>query len=412
MDETRPGYVKRFMWLLFLVSFDANGVDFFLFQGPQHRATGGAGVVVSRSGAAVLHNPANLSFSKKREFYLDLGLSRIRLSITPPPEQAPPGAIDIPLAPLVSLGGSFHLGTPRLSIGMVLVPLGAKGVKTRNNGVPAKNLITNDFIVTDTVSEKTGYRLGVGISWIVQETFRLGFGLHYVTDGLTAVASNESFLSDQVVSYQQQHTEVLLGFFWRAITRFSLYGTYRPQVEPAYDLSVDAGQGANKTTGKNFKPNIYTLGTLLRLNKRVSIMIQYIREQWADGTEKGSTPLAAITGQYPTEYLNTNSFTIAGRLRLASNGALFGGFSIFPPNKGEGIATPDGETVMTGFSPDDFEGLYRRHMAIGFQWRQGNRRQTAYVNYITAHNAGRPGSPGEGDYRLRVYLVGVGGTIQ
>ena len=308
----------------------------------------------------------------------------------------------------MSFGGSYRPEGSNFSFAYIAIPLGGGGVSTKNSGIPAKNLINNDFITVDATAEKDAHRIGLGASWQGHQKIKLGFSAIYYQDNLATVASNEDFSSDQKISYEMTYNEYLFGLKYQASDNVFLSGTYQPSVIPRYKLKIDIGQGEQVSDGFDYRPTKFGLGLRVNLNKYLTTFIQYTRELWEEGTVKGRPPLASILGVVPVEFLNTSNVVMGFRYQDDTKNRYFFAFSHFPANKGEGLSDENGDVVLTGFSADDFEGLNRQHLAFGYQRKLKSRLLTAYLNYISAQNKGTLGSPGEGEYKLRVILLGSG----
>lgn len=392
-----------------LYSFQVNAADFFMYQGAETRASGGAGSIASRGGTAALHNPANLTTSKKMTYDIDVGLANIDFALIPPADQAAPGKIDVPLAPFYSLGASHSLSLfkKKFYLGYFFIPVGFPGVSTSNKSVPSPNPVNNQYVTVDTEVETFTYRLGSGIAYRLTKQIDIGASIQFVSEDFSTIATNESFIGPQNISYSSTYMQYLFGANYR-FKHAKVYFTYQYLSTPMYQLNIDLGGGGTSREVQDYRPTIYTLGVKYRYKQYIPFA-QLSREEWGAGTENGQPPLSAISGILPTEFQTTNNLVFGLKYKLKKSTYATASFAILPSNKGSGVVDDNGNVVLVGYRPEDFQGLDRQNLSLGYEFKYSKKRRiTSHFNYMTGEKSSPINTPSAGDYKLRIIMIGAG----
>lgn len=385
----------------------AFGHDIFSYQGPAYRASGGAGQLFSRSGAAILHNPA-LQVKSPGDVTFDLGLSNWSYRFDPLDDSLSAGDIKLPVVPLVSLGAIYKPQRP-FALGVIFIPLGLAGAKQDVNQFPFRSNGIKTMV--DAEAESRSYKAGLGFAYSFGRKLQVGVGVVHHSFDQTLTLLSES-TGEPVIDirnrYQVQTYRLgFSGHFSRGVWGFS----YQPAVSAEDKLTSTLASGeSGEGTGTQYLPQKAAFGLAINLPKGYTVYFNYLREWWIKGTYEHSDPLdrAVAETDVPTDFLDTNNLVLGLRARVSKGSFLFTSFSSFSGNKGPGVLDADGNTSFSGIGAQDFEALNRRHFNLGYQGRLWQKTFWAYLTYIHGTASAPLDTPGQGDYELKIVLVGSG----
>lgn len=386
---------------------DALGDDIFNFQGLYTRASGGAHQTESRSGAANIHNPANLSLSPTNG-YVDVGMTRMSYEYAPTDDGIDPGQLVMPLVPLTSFGGSWR-PTKKLGLGAIFVPLGMPGAKNKISKFPFKS--GGVAMNADMEAEETSYRAGLGAGYQFSREFRIGLGLlyHHKSSKVT-VLSPDTGEPAVVLGEQGKYITPKLGM-GGFVPSYGTWGmSYRPAMKPKYLMTMElVGSESAESVGKYYVPEVYGAGASLRVAPLFQPYFDYSYERWIPGTFESTPPLALMSGKsVPTDFQNTHNIVLGAKSYVGSKQHFYGSFGYFGANKGAGVQTDEQELVYAGIGPRDFEAMRRQQYTFGYSNSLKQQAFTGYLSYITAAAEAPEETPGAGSYKLNMIMAGGG----
>lgn len=396
--------IKFFIFLLFLINSLCYGADIFEYQGPKTRVSGGLSSLESRSGAACLHNPANLVLSGSKS-YVDIGLANFTYTFSPADTGLNTGIYKAPIIPLTSIGTSLKPSFLKaITFGFLFIPLGAPGLKSEIKDFPFKS--EDGGFMSDMELEESSFKMGLGVGWSFKKRFKLGISaMYHGKDSSINIKSQETGDSIMKISDKSSYLIPKAGFRTRILSRFGLAFTYRPPVWSKYAVNVELPRSQSiSSRAKKYHAAVYTLGIEVKLNRIFTPYFQYQREEWLPGT-KGSTPSMVLvkTGRkVPTEFLNTNNYVLGIKIRLNKRSKIYTGYAKYGSNKGDGVYDANKKIAIAGVGPRDFEALDRTHYTVGYQQRN----MIAYLTYIYSVKIAAKDTPGAGFYNLKIYLLG------
>lgn len=395
----------RLWWLItsIITSSPAWAYDIFEYQGPYSKAHGGAGVVMSKSGEAVFHNPGNLWSTETSDQYIDFSPSRISYTLTTPDPKVKPGVVVVPFAPLLSIGASGKDKASGLSGGLILIPTGA-GTVTKVDDFPVA--IGGVYSSATAESKQTGYKLGFGSAYRISENFSLGISLiqDYTSNQTTLSSAGEELLNFET---KQRSLRPVVGIRYQRPGLGSLGLVYQAATTQHYSLSA-AALGGDKTDffRKNYRAAVMGVGVQFDEFGRFGPFGQYSYEKWVPATFVAQAPAQAVAGATAVEYLNAHSFIVGSRYRLSPDKHLIGTYSFFGKNKGAGINGPDGQAIMQGRGGQDFDSLDRKHYTAGFELDGKSSDLLFYGSYIKGSALSPPDTPSAGFYELTILMIG------
>lgn len=398
--------LKRWLQLSLLISSPAWAYDIFEYQGPYTKAHGGAGVVMSRSGEAVFHNPANLWSTEDSDQYIDFSPSRITYGITTPDPAVKPGLVTVPFAPLLSLGASGKDKASGLAGGIIFIPTGA-GTVTKVEEFPLS--FQGSVTPANVETKQTGYKLGIGTAYRFG-SFSLGLSLiqDFASNETTAVGSEANIGELVAFESSQRSLRPVAGFRYTRTGLGSLGFVYQAAAVQHYSMSVRlvGSKTATDLFRKNYRAAVFGLGLSLEEIGRFAPFGQYTYEKWVPATFLAQAPTQAITGVNAVEYLNAHSYIVGTRYRLQPDRHLMFSYSFFGKNKGAGINGPDGQAVMQGRGGQDFDALDRKHFTGGIQFARKSSDLLFYGSYISGSAVSPPDTPSAGFYELTILMLG------
>ncbi len=379
--------------------------DIFEYQGPYARANGGAGIILSQSGSAVLDNPANLALSQSSDNYVDVAPTHLVYQVTTPDPNTKPGAINVPVLPLLSVGGSYKEPKAPMSFGYMFIPTGfGKAVEVKNFPVSVGGQTQS----TDIKALQKGFKFGVGSSYRVSDRWTLGLSMLINSAGSdTSISSKGQELVHIAYSLSSLHFNLGVNYDWDGLARISF--TVRPSVDMYYNLKLQAlGSATQSFYRRDYRPAVLGLGLLLNSTGQFQTFGQYAYERWVNATTYALAPTQAVAGTAPVEYLNTHNLVIGARYVLASQNKLSFAFSSYSKNKGSGLKGTDGQVLMQGRGAQDFEALDRNHYTFGYEMHNPDSDMLFYGTYIRATALSEEDTPTAGFYELTAYMLGFG----
>lgn len=399
----------KFKGLILLAAVTAHAhqgraADIFEYVGPYSKAHGGAGVIMSDSGAATLHNPANIMRHSKSDYFIDLSPSKLDYQFTSNDPLLKPGNISIPVVPLMSVGGSFKAKNIPLSVGYLLAPTGI-GSTTKVKDFPIS--VNGQYQLAALESSSGGFKTGIGIASPITSHFNLGLSLIYdYTDNLTRVSLQGSEFLSLLTRGRSVRTVFGARYQWTGIGSLAL--SYQPEKKHHYSLRAKAlGSDAVRIYQNEYKPTIYGLGFHSRRIGKLEPFAQYSHERWVAATFDARSPTQAVNGAIPVEYLNTHNIILGTRYSLHANKNLIASYSQFQKNKGDGLSNPDGTVAMQGRGPQDFEALDRYHLTMAYENIRKSSNLLLYGTFIRASAASAEQAPSAGYYELTILMLGL-----
>lgn len=398
-------WVGRYLFYVscnLLIFQSAKAADIFEYQGSSHRATGGAGLLFSGGGEAVLHNPAGIVSKKSWSLDFDLGLMNLNYSIFSPDPSIKPGQISIPVVPLVSVGLETSIFKTGLSLGFFAFPTGI-GSEFSVKEFPVTTAGVTENV--DVTAKQTGFKAGIGIAYKTPIGLSMGLSALYDFQDAenSAAFSNGNIAS---LSWSSQFIRPIIGLRFAKPVIGNISFRYEPATYYSYDLSLDIGSGPQSTSLENYRPEVYSIGYYRRI-KRFIPYFSYAYEKWIEATYRAKPPTHASGNGAPIEYLDTNNITagisfILNKASIASiSYALLGG------NKGLGAFDANGEVAFAGISAQDFEALSRRHLTVSYLKRLKSGVLRFYGSHIYGATVAPEDSPSAGFYEIEVYLLGA-----
>ncbi|MFW7379909.1 MAG: hypothetical protein ACOH5I_13940 [Oligoflexus sp.] len=389
-----------------LISSTAKSADIFELQGSYTKAHGGAGVIMSGSGTATLHNPANLWANSDSDYYVDFSPSKLDYQFTPPDPELPQGQISVPVAPFLSFGGSFKASNSPLAIGYYLAPTGI-GTTTKVDDFPAS--VNGQFQVASIESSAGGFKTGIGLAYKVMPSLCLGLSVLYdYSDNSTKIFLRDAEFLNLVTRGRSIRTGLGARYEWSGFGSFAL--SFQPEKQLHYSLKAKvAGATPVQVFQKDFRPRSLGLGFRSEPIGRFEPYGQYTNERWVSATFIARSPTQAINGEIPVEYLNTHNFVVGSRFRMMPRRNLVASYSSFQKNKGNGLFAADGSTVlMQGRGAQDFEALDRFHVTVGYESLGRSSDWLYYGAYIRGTATAEPDTPAAGFYELTILMLGFG----
>jgi hypothetical protein len=390
---------------LYVTAIDSNpaeAADIFEYQGSSHRATGGAGLLFSGGGEAVIHNPAGIASSKNWSLDFDLGLLNLTYSIFSPDPNVKPGQISIPVIPLVSFGLKRSISNTGLSFGFFAFPTGIGSEFTVDDFPVTTAGVTQNV---DVSSKQTGFKVGAGVGY--KTSIGLNFGVSVLYDYQDS--ENTAQFSDgnrANLTWSSQFVRPIIGLRYKQDLLGNLSFKYEPPTYFSYDLSLDIGTGPQASSFENYRPEVFAIGYYRRI-KRFIPFITYAYEKWVDATYRAKPATSASNTAAPIEYLDTNNFTAGISYIFSRSSVASISYAQFDGNKGLGAFDENGEVAFAGISAQDFEALSRRHVTLSFlkQLKSGVLR--FYGTHIYGATVAPEDSPSAGFYEIEVYLLGA-----
>jgi hypothetical protein len=379
--------------------------DIFDYQGPYTHASGGAGVIMSRSGAAILHNPANLWASPTSDNYVDIAPTNLKYEVTTPSPTVKPGAINVPILPLTSIGGSYKNQTGPLSFGYMLVPTGI-GSSVKVEDFPVS--VNGQYQSANIDSTQKGFRFGIGSAYKVLPNLCLGFSiLNNTSSNNTKISvGGQDFLELQNSS---SSLHLALGTRYEMGSVGTLGLIFRPATDMHYTLKIKAlGSDTQSFYRRDYRPTLYGAGFHSKPLGRFEPYVQYSYERWTPATMYAQAPTQAVNGVLPVEYLNTHSYVLGSRYSLQARRHLSFAYSHYTKNKGAGIMDASGQVLMQGRGAQDFEALDRTHYTAGLEWNTKPADWLIYGSYIHGTAESPENTPSAGFYELTALMVGLG----
>ncbi len=379
--------------------------DIFDYQGPYTRASGGAGVIMSRSGASLLHNPANLWATPTSDAYVDVAPTHLTYKVTTPDPNLKPGSISVPVLPLMSVGGSVKGATGPLSYGYLFIPTGF-GTKVKVEDFPVA--VNGQYQSATVNAVQKGFKLGFGIAYKMLPNLCLGFSLieNYASSSTDISVKGQDFLHLENAS-----TALLFAFGLRYELENigTIATTFRPSTDMHYSLKVQAfGAAPQSFYRRDYRPTLYGFGFESTRLGRFQPYAQYSYERWVPATLYAQAPTQAVSGTTPVEYLNTHSYVLGSKYALQTNRILSFAYSFFSKNKGSGFKSDSGQIAMQGRGAQDFEALDRTHLTAGYEIKTKPSDWLLYGSYIHATATSPENTPSAGFYELTALLVGLG----
>jgi opacity protein-like surface antigen len=379
--------------------------DIFDFQGPRAKLYGGAGITESRSGASILYNPANIFQTADHSYYFDLSPSRIQYQFTPPDPEVGAGTIEVPVAPLLSVGSSVSNKQSGIGIGFVIIPTGAN-TKTEVERFPVA--VNGQYQEASIVNQRTAYKLGTGLAFRI--TDELDFGFSFLYD-YQKNSSQISVDGEEFLKLNDQNTFLIpklgLRYEWQGVMDLGL--EFQPKMTSWYSLDAAAfGGEPTQAYRQKYRPQVVGIGASTTMFSQFQVFGQYRHEKWVDGTFVDESPTQTILGSAPVEFINSHSFVLGSAMALGTGYKATASYSFFGPNKGAGVSSPDGETMAYGRGLQDFESLKRYHLTGGLEMTSASTTSTAYASYAKATAVSEEGTPSAGFYDLTVYMLGYG----
>ena len=277
--------------------------DIFDYQGASAKVYGGAGITESRGGDAILYNPANLVIGKGINYNLDISPSSLKYKFTPAVGGYGTGNINVPLAPFVSYGLSLNEEKSKFAFGFLFIPTGV-GTTTKVSNFPIS--LAGELQVADLENTRTAYKLGLGMAYKFNNSYRFGisFIYDYFKSTSKVILAGEEFLS---VNNANRFVIPRLGFTYKRPKAFTIGVELQPQVTSWYSLDADV-TGANpiNTFRESYKPTVYGIGIKSDFNGPHQVFGQYRYENWVDGTFTQQDPTQALQGDAPVELLNAH----------------------------------------------------------------------------------------------------------
>ena len=394
-----------FAAVIFLISLYSSKIkasDIFEYQGSSHRATGGAGLLFSGGGEAVMHNPAGIASSKNWSFDFDLGLLNLKYSIFSPEPNIKPGQIAIPVIPLVSFGLERSIFKTGLSFGFFAFPTGIGSEFTVDDFPVTTAGITQNV---DVSSKQTGFKVGAGIGYKTPIGLNLGVSILY---DYQAVENTAQFGDGNSASlaWSSQFVRPIVGLRYQQDLLGNFSFKYEPPTYYPYDLSLDIGTGEQTSSFENYRPEVFAIGYYRRI-KRFIPFITYAYEKWVDATFRAKPATSASNTDAPIEYLDTNNVTAGISYIFSRSSVASVSYAQFDGNKGLGVFDGNGEVAFAGISAQDFEALSRRHVTFSFLKQLKSGLIRFYGTHIYGATVAPEDSPSAGFYEIEVYLLGA-----
>lgn len=382
------------------------GNDIFMHQGPWVRASGGAYQTESRTAATVLHNPSRLSNAKSHG-YVDLGLGNFQYKFKPMDEDYQEGAIKIPALPLISTGFSYRPFT-KWTVGAVFIPLGLPGRQEKVDDFPITT--GGDLSNADLTLEQTSYKLATGLSYRFSKALKLGIGVTQHTNATKTTISDpetgEEVMALTLNSKDLSPTLGLSGAMGKLRWGFS---HTRPTYEKYTITASESGNPDETAKGQSYRAATYSAGASYRFNRIIKGFGQYTLERWAPGSDSSTMPVTKITlGSLGTDFKDTDNMVLGAKFILPRQRSIYVSYAQFGANKGYGWYNEEGETIYEGVGLRDFEAMNRQHFTAGYAGKFQGQRLASYLSYINASATAPSGTPSEGDYNLRLILLGSG----
>jgi|GEM_PF-4379893 len=383
----------------------ASAFDIFDYQGPYTRAAGGAGVIMSRSGASILHNPANLWVNPKSDSYVDVAPTRLKYQVTTPNPDLKPGTIDVPVLPLMSVGGSVKGNTGPLSFGYMFIPTGF-GTKVKIEDFPVA--ISGQYQSATINAVQKGFKLGVGMAYKIRQDLCVGFSIiNNFASSRTAITVRGQELLNLENSSSSLHLG--LGLRYQLANLGTIAAVFRPSTDMHYTLKVRAlGSDSQSFYRRDYRPTLYGIGGHSRPLGKFEPFAQYAYERWIPATLYAQSPTQAVSGTAPVEYLNAYNYVLGSRYELETSRHLSLSYSFFSKNKGAGVLGEAGQVAMQGRGAQDFEALDRTHMTAGYEISTKSADWLVYGSYIHATAQSPEDTPSAGFYEMTAFLVGLG----
>jgi opacity protein-like surface antigen len=410
MRRLKASFTKKFRGTLIGLTFvcsahKARANDIFDYQGAYTHASGGAGVTMSRSGEAILHNPANLWASPTSDAYVDFAPTNLKYQVTTPSPNIKPGTINVPVLPLTSVGGSVKGYTGPLSFGYMFVPTGV-GSTVKVEDFP---IAVNGQYQTATInSTQKGFRFGIGSAYKVMPNLCLGFSImnQFSSNSTKISVGGQDFLE---LENKSSSLHLAVGVRYEIASIATLGFIFRPSTDMHYTLKLKAlGSDTQSFYRRDYRPTLYGAGVHSKPLGRFEPYLQYSYERWTPATFYAQAPTQAVSGTAPVEYLNTHSYVIGSRYALHASRHLSFAYSHFTKNKGSGIMDPSGQVAMQGRGAQDFEALDRTHLTAGLELNTKPADWLIYSSYIHGTAESPENTPSAGFYEMTALMVGLG----
>jgi len=375
--------------------------DIFEYHGPFNRAYGGAGIAMGRGGEAVLLNPANLWTNWTSDAYVDGGLLNLKYTLTPSDPNFSPGRVNIPVLPLPSAGGSLKLSN--VAVGAMVLPTGI-GSKSEVKDLP---LFTGgQFQKVSAVSAQKGFKVGLGAAYKVTSRFYVGLSAvhdRYSSESTIALTETDTIKS----KYKWQYTRPIVGMRYRMRNLGTLAFSYQQGKQYPYDLEIQAFSEPPQIVNLiNYRAEVYGIGMVTKAVARFGFFGQYTYEKWLKAREFAKTPNQALTSSAPVEFRSTDNFVVGTRYRLTRKGLLSFAYSYYGGNKGPGALDENGEIILSGRGPQDFEALSRDQYTLSFESIGKSSNQLFYLTSIEGVGLNPEGAPNPYLYNLKIILAG------
>jgi hypothetical protein len=360
---------------------------------------------MSRSGASILHNPANLWVNPTSDYYVGFAPTNLKYEVTPPSPDIKPGTINVPVLPLMSVGGSIKGQTGPLSFGYMFVPTGF-GTNVKVEDFPIS--IDGDYQTATINSRQKGFRFGIGSAYKPMSNLCIGFSImNYFSSNITKISlDGEEFLELQNSS---SSLHLALGVRYELGSFATVAGIFRPSTDLHYTLKLRAVDSDSQSFyRRDYRPTLYGIGVHSKPLGRFEPFAQYSYERWTPATSYAQSATQAVSGTLPVEYLNTHSFVLGSRYTLHKQRHLSFAYSHFTKNKGSGVIDPSGKVVMQGRSAQDFEALDRTHLTAGLELNSNAADWLIYGSYISGSASSPENTPSAGFYELTALMLGLG----
>ena len=382
----------------------ASADDIFMYQGPWQRVSGGAGVTESISGAATLHNPANLVRHGSHS-YGDVGLTQLSYSFAARGRNEETGSLKMNV-PLVSLGGSWRVSR-KFALGLSVIPLGAKGSKNKTSDFPVK--IGGSVFKGDIILEQSSYKAAVGVSYRFNKRLLLGLSAILHNNATATEVMDEN--PDQPlfsINESSQYVTPLLGVSGRH-KRITWGATYSPATAKPYKIGFqERDNDLFEGEGQTYQAAVVGLGVKYRAGKLMQPYMQYKFERWAPGQDESTTPITLITeGEKGIDYRNAHGIVIGNKFKIGRQ-SIYVSAGKFDPNKSTGVVDEKGKLAYEGVKLRDFEGMSRMQLTTGLTSRLYGKRINSYLTMMKASADAPTGTPSEGLYELTMGMLGTG----
>ena len=375
--------------------------------GSERRSSASLGIVTGQDPATLMTNPANLSGTTGLEGYAEASLMKLDASYTHPLQGRFSTRV---VAPIVSSGLRYG-ATRRLSFGFFFLPTGS-GTRATFRGLPADITAEDSTLVRVTASE-TSYTTAAGLSY-QSGSASLGLSLGYFYKSQTVKLRNmdpDANIAD--ASYSGAALQPKIGGKWTygplvVGTTYSS-GVYRRMSGKGILIGTPDGE-SSRVNPVEYIPGEIGFGLEIKTSK-IQVRIEGSREDYSRGA------LTQTTGMGESDVRQSNlkdvtNLSASLSLRLDSKSSIMTGIARLSGNMGAGVFPGEGgidDLGIGGVKFGQFENLNRYVVGMGsLRQISKNSNLSVSISYCQGTLDVRKQTPGQGKYRLKTLIGGVG----